>query len=845
MKIQINATGMRQCRRGPCMDRHPWIVHMLPRPAQRGRIHRRGSFAIAASIAFVAAAVPSFGSGASDSPTTNALVITLVTGEALGTQVFPTLEHYETSTGYRIAELHEAPMLAAMVAAGELPPVAERVGPDVQVIRPLRGTQPYASKLYAVAPQGRIDSLPEFFLQPIGKTQNALDLTPNLVREWELSADGTEVTLMLRKGMKWSDGEAVVADDFAFYYDAVLKDNRFSSTWRPPARLNFDDQLLSAKKIDDYTIKYHFSEEDVWKNLFLYSQLLGPKHYLKEWHDRYNPDATELAKEAGFDDWSVAFKALIESPSGTFSGALTAPGTNPYVLKDAAQDVAVWERNPYYWKIDQAGNQLPYIDEIQQVTDWSDIPTDVMTGSLHFPTRLTIFPQMPLYKKTISEDLIYLWDGTMPPATAIVLFKHSWDDTNAGQIQNDSRFREAISLAINQPELKSLLGFGESVAPDAARGWTGVEMAYDPERANQLLDEIGLSWDPSRERRLSPNDEPTTIIATYPESYPHYFEETAQRLKDSLAAVGIGIEYYRISDSEWQQRLGDDTLLFGGPLEGGGVGGIGLVDRYRRHRDDGGGGAGGSGGGGSASGGGRDTDGGGGGDGGSVAQPTPPKSKEAEESASGSAPPGVDEDDRIPWPLPKPTERHQIDRRKLQPDLDTAITIGGVDSQLRVVLKNAGFRDMGYQLVPAGFALITRMEKFDCDSGVSRTEDRWDTEYQPYQVGQGFIAYLKHLFTGAGPGCYRKYVLVVTTEDQFRTTLTNVKFDEEWTVPDLQALPLHRKDAPFGETHQAVVYIYMFFRDGHSAPVFYRRYPKLDPVHHITGSHLSDLLMEG
>ena len=106
-----------------------------------------------------------------------------------------------------------------------------------------------------------------------------------------------------------------------------------------------------------------------------------------------------------------------------------------------------------------------------------------------------------------------------------------------------------------------MFGYDGLVAPDAADGWAGVEMAYDPERANQLLEELGLRRDPATERRLGPSGEPIKIIANYPDSYPLYFEQAVQRLKDYWAVVGIDLESYALNDRDWQERLVDNALL--------------------------------------------------------------------------------------------------------------------------------------------------------------------------------------------------------------------------------------------------------------------------------------------
>ena len=208
------------------------------------------------------------------------------------------------------------------------------------------GTQPYASKLVAVSPTGGIDSIPELLRQPIGKTQNTLDPVPNLVSEWKRSDDGTAVTLVLREGMKWSDGEDLVAEDFMFFHDTVLRDEQFSPSWQ---------QLLNVEKMGDLEVKYSFSTPNAWHPWFFQSQPVVPQHFLSKWHDRYNPNATELAREAGYENWAAAFETLIESPPGKFSGPEPVPSTSPYVLTVPMQGVTIWERNPFYWKVDATG----------------------------------------------------------------------------------------------------------------------------------------------------------------------------------------------------------------------------------------------------------------------------------------------------------------------------------------------------------------------------------------------------------------------------------------------------------------------------------------------------------
>ena len=755
----------------------------------------------------------------------------LVAGEARDASIFATLEEYERVTGKTILTFEEAPMMSAMVAAGELPPVAERVGPDVQIVQSPYGTQPYARTLFAVGLSEGIDSVPaQLGWQPIGKTQNTLGSTPNLVKEWTLSKDDTTVTLTLRDGMKWSDGEDFVADDFVFFHDAVLRDERFSPSWQ---------QLLTVDKISDLEVKYSFSTGQVWNPGFLESQPVAPKHYFSEWHGDYNQNAAELAREAGYEDWVAAFKSVIEDPSKGTPDHSPVPGTSPYVLTEPVQGVAIWDRNPYYWKVDATGKQLPYVDRILSGADWSDMPAEVMTGELEFAPQFTLLPSVPLYQRTESGDREYLWDGTAPHPTTIFAFEHVEDDVQIGQLQTDLRFREAISLAINNQELRSLLGFEEPATPGAAGGWVGAEMDYDPGRANQLLDELGLTWDATTERRQLPSGEPIRVILSSPDSYPLYFRHAAELLQDDLAAVGIDLEYYRISEQEWQQKWEDTRAPLGG---GEGIFGFGLVDQYRPNRV--GGTFAGEGGGGGSGGGSDGIDSGPGVSSGSD-RPSDAQDDEIGAVSVGSDTPSDAQDDDMPWPPPKPSDKHVIDRMLLQPESGTVVTLESVNNKLRESLQKAGFKKMYYHRLSDGFVLIPRAEKFDCDTGVYRTDGRWDTQYKKYRVRQGFVAYLKHLFTGAPAGCYRNYAFIVTTTDEFDTVRTDVPFGAEWIDPDLPDLSEHLRKLTFGKTHSAQVFIYVFLRDGFHEPFFMEDYRQVTAVEHLKGSNLSDLVMDG
>ena len=284
----------------------------------------------------------------------------------------------------------EAPMLAWMVEAGELPPVEERLPAEPLVVEPnspgvysdpawdqpdrtwnlgLRGTGDGANMIRHIAYEGLVRWDAEW-------TQ----VIPNVAAGWEASDDGSEYTFFLREGMKWSDGEPFTAHDIVFWYEAHATNTEASPA--PPNWMVVGGETGTVEAIDDYTVKFSFAAPN---GLFIQrlatpaglAILQFPRHYAEQFHPDYNPDGIDaLLEEAGLDNW-VDLWDLKVNDAGNWS--TPQPQLWAWVLEegsgytaDAIQVTAV--RNPYYFKVDSDGNQYPYIDYVQ----W-DVGVDVET----------------------------------------------------------------------------------------------------------------------------------------------------------------------------------------------------------------------------------------------------------------------------------------------------------------------------------------------------------------------------------------------------------------------------------------------------------------------------------
>ena len=237
---------------------------------------------------------------------------------------------------------------------------------------------------------------------------------------------------------------------------------------------------------------------------------------MKKYHTQYNSDAGQIAKKEEFESWWQGF--LFHNTLDDAQQDFDRPRLIPWVpVREDTAANRYYERNPYYWKIDTAGNQLPYIDvqarilvENVEVRDAKAIAGEFD----HVAFRLLLDKYTLLKEGEAKGDYhVDLWDAYRCAELSLA-FNYTHKDPALRTIFNDIRFRQAMSLAIDRQEMNKVLYFGKGtpMAHTAVPGtsfyedWMGeYYVEHDPEKANALLDEMGLAWDKNHEWRLRPD----------------------------------------------------------------------------------------------------------------------------------------------------------------------------------------------------------------------------------------------------------------------------------------------------------------------------------------------------
>ncbi len=238
---------------------------------------------------------------------------------AVSTEGFSFVYRGQTPTTF-----NEAPELAERVAAGQLPPVEDRLPLEPLIIPPVERIGHYGGtwrRGFTGLDTNNMDRIAHdhvLYFDFDGYT-----LMPHIAKDWDISEDGTTFIIYLRNGMKWSDGAPFTADDFVFAFEEVTMNEKLNPV--KPGYAAVDGQSFKCEKLDETTIRYTFHKPNyvfIEKvgGLFVGGQFVqggnapfyAPRHYLMQFLPKYTPlsDLKNRAKAEGDISWIYRFKRM-------------------------------------------------------------------------------------------------------------------------------------------------------------------------------------------------------------------------------------------------------------------------------------------------------------------------------------------------------------------------------------------------------------------------------------------------------------------------------------------------------------------------------------------------------
>ncbi len=464
-------------------------------------------------------------------------------------------------------------MLAELVAAGQLPPVEERLPKNPY-------TPPHSwltigkyggvlNKTYKTDAWGTTGLIHEMMYgnSPLRWLKDGLAIGPGLVESWESNADASEWTFKLREGVKWSDGTPLTTADAMYWWEYTIGGNDKENSPEWPAGLkpinappdearSGTGSLMTLEAPDDYTFIMRFDAPApltadrlaMWVNGFIGPAWFIPRHYMEQ----FNP----VLHNDQYKDWEEHTRKYNHNNPDY-------PRLTGWKLTTFEEGVrSVWDRNPYYWVVDAEGNQLPYIDQIVlTVVQDKEIEklafTEGRVDHAHFHSQTLGDIQDLRNAEATSNIEVRFWDSGSGTGS-MYFFNLDYKDPKLRAAFRDPKFRQALSLAYNRADVQKAVYFGlgelttGTLSPKAIEynindqgkqvyaEWRDSYVRYDPAAAEALLDEAGYTKGPDGKRTL-PDGSPLQIQVTYGADQAPGGEHLSknERLVRDWQAIGI------------------------------------------------------------------------------------------------------------------------------------------------------------------------------------------------------------------------------------------------------------------------------------------------------------------
>jgi len=474
-------------------------------------------------------------------------------------------------------DAREAPMLAKLVDEGKLPPVDERLPENPLVARDdyggYEGPGQYGGtwhRMHAgplLADWKMVGGYPTY----VRWRPDCSGLDPGLAESWEFNEDGTVLTLHLRKGVRWSDGHPFTSESFAFFYQLCLDDRH---RYVPPVWCLVNGKPMEVETPDDYTIVMKFAGPNwtvpTWlASYFRITEKYNiPKHYMIQFHPDYNPE---------FKDFTVFQKKNLTHLNEE------RPTLWPWRIlrRESAGFRVILERNPYYYVVDKLGRQLPYIDRVVSNfrSNYETIVLRILAGEIDCQIRNTQLSDLSLFLRGAERGgyTVRKWEkgGGAQPS---ILLNWSAPDPVLRELIRDQRFRKALALGVDREKVNEIAWRG-LLQPQGAtvseeswhfkdpegqalfEEWKRADSEFNLDKANALLDEMGLDRRDKEGYRLRPDGQRLTIMFDVPIEH-RQLNDTGIIVAEDWRKLGLDIVLNVTAQEEVdkRQRLGEYTI---------------------------------------------------------------------------------------------------------------------------------------------------------------------------------------------------------------------------------------------------------------------------------------------
>ena len=481
---------------------------------------------------------------------------------------------------------------------GNLPPVAERLPEEPLVVIPFDSIGHYGGVLDGMSnatESGTSDLLSLRHVNLVRFSDDFQTIDPEIAKDYQWNNDFTELTLHLRKGHKWSDGEPFTSDDILFWFYDL--ENNPDVMEHPRSVWVSGGEPIKITAPDAQTVV--FSSKEPMPGLLVtlardYAQPFQPKHFLSQFMTKYNPEADALAKEYGFEngyevikfyygnsDWKDVPSPLLKDPAkaAAMPRAVVPTLESHIVVEDSTENRRV-VANPYFFMVDTTGQQLPYINEINEryVSNNEVRLLKLVNGEIDYKRQDVYLPDVSTLLDSAEKgdyQIILRPEIDMP----VISFNVTDEDEEKRAVFAEKNFRIAMSHAINREEINSAAYFdlgsiaqymAFSPVPEFAdEAQKKLYTDFDPDKAMAMLDALGLKDSDGDGARELPSGRKFTLqIQFATQGMP---AQMAELIANEWTNIGIPTAIKEITSDEYRSLQSSNKLEVGAWAQGNSV----------------------------------------------------------------------------------------------------------------------------------------------------------------------------------------------------------------------------------------------------------------------------------
>jgi peptide/nickel transport system substrate-binding protein len=501
--------------------------------------------------------------------------------EVKPTEVQPTAIPTQAATATpvpTVAAAKEAPQLADMVAAGTLPPLSDRLPKNPLTLSPVNTIGKYGGRMkWNMWWLGGGTEESQYGHSALRWIDDGLGIAPGMCESWSTNADNTVWTLKFREGLKWSDGQPCTTEDVMYWWEDLVINPDHGD--QPPDFGTAGGKLAEFKALDAYTLEISYVEPApltakrlaMWVNGNIGPRWIAPKHYMKQFHPKYNTAVTTFEEH----DQKILFRQNPDCPS-----------LDAWICVKFEPSVSItWDRNPYYYAVDTEGNQLPYIDGIDElpVADRQTEMLKMMQGSTDFSQftyNLTLADIAPLKESEEQGGYeVRFWDSGS--GTGMMYFwNYDTKDDKKRELYRNPKFKQAMSFAMDRPTIQKVVYYDTGMITTGSMSPKAIEFnlnedarnhykkfrdsysAYDPEKAKALLDEIGVVDADGDGWRDYPDGSKLEVKVDLAADAGKEATDVLEICQKNWAAIGLNIIINQMPPSEFGPAWRNGTLEF-------------------------------------------------------------------------------------------------------------------------------------------------------------------------------------------------------------------------------------------------------------------------------------------